>query len=166
LIVGSIHVFTFKEGVLSAVAHDLRFRFERFLVTLDGSDLRAEFDLRSLRLDGPVEHGVVRPDAFDDGRRADVENAMHRDVLRTPEHPTAHFVGRAVRRDEGYDVTGELDLAGRRAPLSFSARSADGAFAAHVELVPSRWGIAPYKALLGAIRLKDRVRVDLALRES
>src|SRR5882724_5703092 len=34
---GTIQIFTFKEGVLSAVAHDLRIRLESFAVTLDGT---------------------------------------------------------------------------------------------------------------------------------
>jgi hypothetical protein len=32
-----------------------------------------------------------------------------------------------------------------------------------VSLRPSEFGIAPYKALAGAIRLQDRVRVELDL---
>jgi polyisoprenoid-binding protein YceI len=163
---GTIHVFTFKDGVLSAVAHDLRIRLEQFAITLEGDDVHAEFDLKSLFLDGPVRDGVVHPDDYEASKRADVEKAMHNDVLRTSEHPTARFVGKATPNGEGFAVSGELALAGQRAPLAFEVRRDNGTYRAEVELVPSRWGIAQYKALLGAIRLKDVLRVDLALADA
>jgi polyisoprenoid-binding protein YceI len=163
---GTIHVFTFKDGVLSAVAHDLRLRLERFAITLEGDALHGEFDLKSLFLDGPVRDGVVHPEEYDASKRADVEKAMHGDVLHSDKHPTARFVGRASPKGEGFAVSGELELAGQKAPLDFEVTREGGAYRARVELVPSRWGIAQYKALLGAIRLKDVFRVDAALTDA
>jgi hypothetical protein len=31
---------------------------------------------------------------------------------------------------------------------------------------PSKWGVGQYKALLGAIRVKDVVRIELSLQET
>jgi polyisoprenoid-binding protein YceI len=163
---GTIHVSTFKEGVLSAVAHDLRLHFEQFAITLEGDAVHAEFDLKSLKLDGPVRDGVVHPEDYDASKRADVEKAMHADVLHTDKNPTARFIGRAAPEGEGFSVNGELALAGKTAPLAFAVRRADGVYRAEVELVPSRWGIAQYKALLGAIKLKDTIRIDVALTDA
>ncbi len=112
---GNIRVFTFKEGVLSAVAHDLQFHFEQFAITLEGEAVHGEFDLKSLSLDGPVRDGAVHPEEYDAGKRAEVEKAMHR---------------------------------------------------GQVEIQPSRWGVAQYKALLGAIRLKDTVRIAFELTDT
>jgi polyisoprenoid-binding protein YceI len=141
---GTIHVFTFKEGVLSAVAHDLRIRVERFDVTLDGEQVRAEIDLKSLFVDGPMEGGV----------------------LHTDQHPNALFTGTATPTADGYDVAGKLQLAGNEQPLSFTVRNDAGTYRAQFEIQPSRWRISQYKALLGAIKLKDVVRVELALSEA
>jgi polyisoprenoid-binding protein YceI len=160
---GSIFVFTFKEGVLSSVAHDLRIRLEQFDITLDDDKIVAEFDLKALHVDGPVEHGVVRAEGYDARQRADVEKAMHRDVLHTDKHPTARFQGTASPRANGFRVSGDLALAGRSAPLSFDVGEQGGVYRAEFEFEPSRFGIAQYRALLGAIRLKDKVRIELAL---
>src|SRR5256885_12067352 len=46
---GTIRVFTFKDGLLSAVAHDLQIRLEQFAITLDGENVTGEFALKSLR---------------------------------------------------------------------------------------------------------------------
>lgn len=36
-------VFTYKEGLLSAVAHDLKLRVTRFTIDTEGDAVRAEF---------------------------------------------------------------------------------------------------------------------------
>jgi len=160
---GTIHVYTFKDGMLSAVAHDLCVRLEQFAITLEGEAVHGEFDLKSLFLDGPVRDGAVHPEDYDASKRADVEKAMHNDVLHTDKHPKARFAGKASPKGEGFAVSGELELCGKTAPIAFEVSRAGGAYRASVELVPSRWGIAQYKALLGTIRLKDVLRVDVAL---
>jgi hypothetical protein len=162
---GTIHVFTFKEGVLSPIAHDLRLRIERFAITLEGDEVRGEFDLRSLIVCGAIRDGVAHPAELDASKRAEIERAMHANVLRTSEHPTAHYVGLAVQDRTSNDlaISGTLELRGRLAPLSFYVRNDGGTYRAQIELCLTGWGIAPYRALFGAIRLKDAVRIDLAL---
>lgn len=75
---------------MSAVAHDLRVRLQTFGITLEGATVNAEFDLRSLLVEGPMHHGVLQADQYDAGRKADVAKAMHGEVLHTEKHPTAH----------------------------------------------------------------------------
>lgn len=163
---GTLHIFSFKEGVLSAVAHDLRMRLDGFRATLDGDRVQAEFEWKRLVVEGPVVDGALRANDYDAGKRAEVEKAMHADVLCTQKYPKGAFSGTASPEGDGFRVSGELELAGRKAPLAFDVKRRDGTYTADFELAPSRWGIAQYKALLGAIRLKDRVRVQLELSES
>src|SRR5207237_124538 len=125
---GTLHVFTYKDGVLSAMAHDLRLTVEQFVVTLDDDTVRGEFDLRSLALDGPVENVVVRPERCDERMRAEVEQAAQRRILHTEQHPASRFVGRAVPSAQGFKVSGELALAGRTAPVSFDVRDDGGTY--------------------------------------
>jgi hypothetical protein len=163
---GTIQVFTFKEGLLSAVAHDLQLHLDNVSVTLDGENVSAEFPLKSLTLVGPVEDGVVQPEKYDAGKRADVHKAMNEDVLRTDQHPTARFNGRAAPKGAGYSVSGDLELAGQKAPLAFDVTKEGNSYTGGFELQPSRWGVQQYKAMLGAIRLKDQVRVQVRLIEA
>jgi hypothetical protein len=166
---GSIRVFTFKEGLMSAVAHDLRVQLRNFEVTLDGTNVRGVFDLKSLFVEGPMENGVLHAEKYDDGKRADVAKAMHGQVLHTDDYPQALFTGSATpsgSQGDGFHVAGELELVGHRRPLSFEVRNEQGSYRAEFELKPSSWGISQYKALLGAIKLRDVLRVELALTES
>jgi YceI-like domain len=165
-VTGTISVFTFKDGILARAAHDLALRLERFDIVLDGDSLTASLPLDALAVIGPVEGGVVRTDRYDAAKREQVAQAMHSEVLRTARHPTARFVGKATAQGHGFTVSGEFELAGRRAPLSFEAHRDGAVYRARFELQPSRWGIAPYKALLGAIKVRDLVRIELALSEA
>jgi len=62
------------------------------------------------------------------------------------------------------DISQVIELAGKRAKLDVVVKQADGRLKGHVTFQPSTWGIAPFKALLEALRLKDEVEVafDLA----
>jgi polyisoprenoid-binding protein YceI len=162
---GTISVFTFKDGILARAAHDLALRMERFQVTLDDDRVTAEMPLEGLEVIGPVESGVVQADRYDAGQRAEVESTMHTDVLRSARYPAARYAGRAIAEGDGFHVDGQLELAGRTATLSFDVRRDGDVYRARFELPPSRWGIQPYKALLGAVKLKDSVRIELALTE-
>src|SRR5664279_6173311 len=162
---GTLSVFTFKDGILARAAHDLALRLEGLAVTLDGDTVTATAGLRGMVAIGPVEDGRIRADEYDPARRAEIERTLHAEVLDSARHPTARFDGRAIARGDGFTVTGQLALAGVRAPLTFAVER-DGnrdRYRGHFALQPSRWGIAPYRALLGAIKLKDLVRVELVV---
>ncbi len=162
---GTISVFTFKDGILARAAHDLALRMERFELALDGDRVTAVMPLEGLEVVGPVEGGVVRPERYDASQRAEIERNMHSEILRSAHYPTARFAGRASAAGDGFHVDGQLELAGRTTTLSFDVRRVGDVYRARFEMPPSRWGIQPYKALLGAIKLKDNVRVELALVE-
>ena len=50
----AIHVFTFKEGLLSRLAHDLRLSVTHYDIELRAGRVRARFDVASARVDGVV----------------------------------------------------------------------------------------------------------------
>jgi hypothetical protein len=162
--IGVLDVFTFKAGLLAVAAHDLHLRLEQFQVSLDGDLVRAEFPLAQLRLVGPVEQGKTLVGRYQAEQVAQVETAM-RGILKADDHPIARFDGRAVSRDDGWEVAGKLSLAGALGGVELTFRPSDGTQRASAELQPSRWGIAEYRALMGAIRLQDRVRLEVTVRE-
>jgi hypothetical protein len=163
--VGTLDVYTFKAGVLAVAAHDLHLRLEEISVVLDGESVRADFPLERLRLLGPVEGGVTRTGRYSPGQVAEVESAMRGEILHVAQHPVARFSGRASERDAGWEIDGELELAGARAPLAMTLGRAGDRWTGKAELQPSRWGIREYRAMLGTIRLQDRVRIEIAVRE-
>jgi polyisoprenoid-binding protein YceI len=90
---------------------------------------------------------------------------MREEVLDAAQFPEVTYEGMVRERNGGLDVDGQLEMMGRTAPLQLSIERADGWLTGEVELRPSRWGIVPYKAMLGAIQLQDRVIIRFRLRE-
>jgi hypothetical protein len=159
----TVHVYTFKAGLLSRLAHDLRLRCERFEIVIDDGVVSATFDAASLRVDGVVTKGRLDPRGLSPSDYAKIEATARDEVLATRRHPQVTLQGRVEVAGAGHPVVGgELTLAGRTAPLPRTVvrREGDG-FRCTVQLAPSRWGIAPYRALAGALKLQDRVEIDV-----
>jgi hypothetical protein len=82
-------------------------------------------------------------------------------VLHTTRYPEARVQGTYETHTSGVRVSVELELNGQRASLEFDARREGESYRGRFELVPSIWGIKPYRAFLGALRLRDSVEVEL-----
>ena len=54
-------------------------------------------------------------------------------------------------------------MTGRAAAVSFALEERSGRLKGRVALTPTQWGIKPFKALLGAIKVQDRVIVEFDL---
>lgn len=162
-----IFVFTYKEGLLSRVAHDLRLHVEPrgIRVERSGERVSAEIDASALVVDGAMRGSQLDAGALDGRDRAKILDTMRREILHTQRFANIRFTGTVRERtSEGeLAIDGELELVGVRRPLSFTATRQGRRIRARVSLRPSSWGIAPYKALAGALRLQDRVTVELDL---
>lgn len=158
----TIHVFTYKDGLLARLAHDLRLSLRRFEIERDGDQLRARFWPGTLAVDGVVQKGgSLDRAALSEADRRKIAGNIADSVLLLERFPEASFHGRLI--DGGQAIEGELTLVGKAAPLRVTVQASGGRLRAEVPLVPSRWGIAPYRALAGAIKLQDRVLVVLDL---
>lgn len=157
-------VFTYKDGLLARLAHDLQIECRQFDVERKGAALTGRFVLGSLRVDGAVERGRLAAGVLSDGDRRKITQTMTDDVLELRRFGEASFTGTIAGTATAPVVDGSLTLHGRTATLApFSITRRGALWSAEVTLVPSRWGIAPYKALAGALKLQDRVTVRIEL---
>ena len=157
-----LRVFTFKEGLLSGVAHDLELALERFRIDWDPAHVSATFDTRSLRVLHAVVAGHAAPDALSARDRHSIERNIAEDVLATGRHPEARFESSSVEiAGDGFIVHGALTLAGVRQELSVPVRRDGSRYTAELVLDQRRFGITPYSAMLGTLKLKPEVRVLL-----
>jgi hypothetical protein len=156
----TIHVFTYKDGLLARLAHDLRLSLRRFEVVKSGTTITGRFWPDSLVVDGVVERsGQVDTRALSEADRKKIAGNIADEILLLARFPEAVFTGTVVAGGAG--VEGSLTLVGKAAPVNVSVEAVDGRLRANVTLVPSRWGVAPYRALAGAIKLQDRVLVKI-----
>jgi hypothetical protein len=155
-----IHVFTFKDGLLARLAHDLRLTLRRFELRREETVITGTFWPGSLTVDGAARKGgEVDHGALSASDREKIAGNIA-DVLQVKRFPEVRLV---AQLKYGVAITGELTLVGRTKPVRAEVSKAAGRLVAEVVLTPSEWGIAPYRALAGAIKLQDRVvvRVDL-----
>jgi hypothetical protein len=156
-------VFTSKEGLLSPVAHDLLLRVSCFELELDDSGrISARFDAASLRTvcamrAGQQAHGVLSPKDL-----ADIDKAVAREVLEASRYPDIRFRADPVDRSGAVvQVRGTLTLKNRQRPVLLQVSRVGEAWHAQATLHQPDFGIKPYSALLGAIRIKPHVLVRM-----
>jgi hypothetical protein len=154
-----LQVFTFKDAsLLSPLAHDLVFGVEP-RVARSGAQVEVRVAVAALRVWGKVVSGRV--EAMSERDQRDIEATARDKVLDAARHPEVRFAGELGAES----VRGLLHLAGRSAALEVPITREGGRIHGRVEFAPSRWGVKPYAALLGQLRLQDRVRVEFDLAE-
>ena len=162
-------VFTFKEGLLSAVAHDLKIRVGTFVIEVDETTrvIDARFDARSLRVVCAMRDRVDAPDALTAANKREIEANIVRDVLDAQTFPEIRFASSAVMEQKAvYAVKGTLTIKDRTRRITVKVREQDGTYVAEARVHQPDFGIEPYRALLGTLKVKPdvRVRVSVPLR--
>jgi polyisoprenoid-binding protein YceI len=160
---GRILLRTFRDGLAAQAGHDLTVEATRW-----SGDLRVNDDLSPASLEVHIDLGAlvvrdgtggVKPLTDRDRREIAVTT---RKVLRTDQHPEAVFAADNFRpaADGGGEISGTLTLRGQERPLRLQVKQT-GADRYHVEtqVVQTDYGIKPYTAFLGALRVRDTVDV-------
>jgi polyisoprenoid-binding protein YceI len=157
---GSIEVFTFREGALSNLGHDLRLRVSRFDIEVLADSVTARVDASSLRVASAMRGGVPADATLSDRDKADIERNCAREVLEAHKHPEATFVSSEVRRTEGgWSVSGRLTIHGVAHEGTFDVQRNDSKAIARIDVDIRSFGMKPYSAMLGALRVKPHVLV-------
>lgn len=161
-----IRVFTFKEGMLSALAHDLKIEVTRAVVEVDAAakTVTAEIAADSLRVVTVMKKGQEARDELGPDHFKKIEKAIVDDVLHASKHPKIRFTSTAVReQDGGLAIEGNLELHGRSRPIAFAARRIGDAWVAQLELHQPDWGVTPYSAMMGTLKVKPTLQVSLSV---
>lgn len=155
-------VFTFKEGVLSALAHDLEIDVGKVVVEVaDDLAIDARFDASSLRVLHAMSNGHPST-ALGDGDKRKIEKTIASDVLDVRKYPEIRFVAPAPTAEgEGYRYKGQLTLHGATRTVEVVSKKQGDKQIAEVVLHQPDYGIKPYSAMLGTLKIKPDVRLRL-----
>lgn len=149
-----ILVFTFKEGLLSAVAHDLKLKATKFSLEVDGSTARLDLEAGSLRVVTAMKDGADSPSAIAPSKFGEIEKNAFDDVLQVKKFPSIQFNATQVTDTE---VVGKLTLHGQ----THEVRGRRTGNAAEFRIDQRTFGIKPYSAMLGALKVKPEVVVKV-----
>jgi hypothetical protein len=166
---GTVAVRTHRTGAAAKAGHDLLLHVTGWRGEVEIAEggaptaLSFEADTTSFR----VIEGTGGIQALGDDDRASIVETIDDEIL----HRAAiAFRSTAVEEPAAsvFRVHGDLTLVGETRPLTVDVTVADGALHAAAVVVQSSWGIKPYSALFGALRVADDVAVaiDAALPQS
>jgi polyisoprenoid-binding protein YceI len=159
----TLTVRTGRTGAAAKAGHNLEIRVSAWSARLElGEDpsatsLTLDVDSKSLKV--LTGHGGIQ--ALGDEDKANIETTIHDEVFKGGE---ISFRSTGVHDDGngGLHVHGELNLLGTRGPAEFGLRiSEDGHLTGSAEVVQTQFGIKPYSALFGTLKLKDEVEIDV-----
>ena len=109
-------LFSFKDGLLARLAHDLKLQVERFSIEIDDTthEIKATFDPSSIQVVCAQIDGRDDPSTLSKGDRKKIYDNVTKDVLRTRKHPEIRFDStNVVERGEGFAVEGALQIHGK-----------------------------------------------------
>ena len=164
-------VYSYKEGLLSRLAHDLHWVADDVRLTLaeDRSQLELHLDPSRLRVLAAVEDGVDRPTVLSAGDRDKIHHTLVHEVLDVARFPTIHFRSRHIAATpRGYRVDGELTLHGATRALTVEVLrehqdSTGERLTARVVIHQPDYGIKPFSSALGALKVKADVVVQVTV---
>lgn len=151
-----VEVLTFKEGLLSPMAHDLCIRVTAFDIEIEDGRVEGHFDLSSLIVVSALEDGEENRGALSAGDKKKIQKAIRNDVLHTQRYPECVF--EADLHDlEDEQVAGELELHGEEGEITADVQTQDGGVCVSVKVHQPDFGIKPYSAMLGSLRIRPDV---------
>jgi polyisoprenoid-binding protein YceI len=164
---GSLHVYTFKRGLLSWRGNNLLIDVTDFAVNLKVSDfgstsIDAEMKANSLKVICAMKGGKRQHDTLKSEDISEIENFIDKEVLHPAKYPTIKFCSTDVqKKDEGYRIKGDLTLHGATRAIEFDAcMTPDNTLKGSVALLQKDYGIKLFKVLLGMLRLKNEVTLS------
>lgn len=162
-----VHVLTFKDGLLSKIAHDLKIEAKKLEVEVGEGAIVATVDARSLRVVCARKDGRDAPGTLSSSDKSKIEGNIQNDVLDTRRHPEIKFESREITRDGDRNavIQGTLTLHGRSQPLTVRAKLVDGMWSAEFPIDQPKFGIKPYSAMMGTLKIQPVVRVQVEVPE-
>ncbi len=155
---GTLSVRTGRRGAAAKAGHDLLIRVTAWNATLevgDGIAISLDADPTSLR----VLEGTGGMQALDDGDRDNIRQTIDDEVLLRQgiafRSTSAAADGSRIR------VQGELTLVGTTRPIAFDVIVDGDRLSGSTVITQSDWGIKPYSALFGALKVADEVEIAL-----
>lgn len=159
-------VFSYKEGLLSRVAHDLKIQVDRFEVKVDDETkaIEATFEVGSMRVICARKEGRDDSGTLSRGDIKKIQGNITKDVLNAKKQPQVKFVSSSVSEEgDSAKVEGRLTMNGRSKAIRTTATKRDGKWVAKFRLHQPDFGIKPFSAMMGALKVKTDLDVELTI---
>jgi polyisoprenoid-binding protein YceI len=158
---GTVQVKTGRQGMASKVGHDLTLEAANWkaVVTVDGdpsrSEVNATIEPRSLAVTAAT--GGAKP--VSDKDKKDIA----KNITGLLGNASITFKSTSVAvNDSSVKAAGDLSIAGQSRPVTLDLTATpDGRMTGRMTIVQTQFGIKPFSAMMGALKDKDEVEVEL-----
>jgi polyisoprenoid-binding protein YceI len=157
---GTLSVRTGRTGTVAKAGHDLLIHVDRWSATLDLDTPKVTLDADATSLH--VIEGTGGMKSLDEDDRANIRQTIDDEILKRVE---ISFRSTEVQQSDGrLAVRGELTLVGATRPITFDLALYDDHVSGSAVVTQTEWGMKPYSALFGALKVADEVRVEIDAR--
>lgn len=156
-------VLTFKAGMLSAMGHDLLLAITRFSLTLDDDHVVGTFDGSSLKVLGALNGETLDTDALSERDKRDILTNIQK-VFAGHRQSEIRFEAEDLEvSDDFIEGEGELTIPPHFHAVDFEVAIDGDQATCEIVLHQPHWGITPFKALMGALKIKPDVRIRIVV---
>jgi polyisoprenoid-binding protein YceI len=165
---GQLILKTGRTGLGRRAGHDLTIEVTQWeaTATVDPADPAASSVTVTVDVDSfAVREGTGGVKPLTDGDRAEIKRTFQREILHTDRHPSITFQSTQVTgTPETFAIEGELTILDQTRPVTVRGSAADGdRLRGGGTVVQSQFGIKPYSAFFGALKLADEVEIAFEL---
>lgn len=158
----TLSVLTGRSGAAAKAGHDLTIHVTSWTGSIEVGDdgaatsVALAADATSLR----VREGKGGMQALGDDDVANIHQTIDDQVLKRQDITFTSTAVEHAAEDSHLRVRGDLTIVGATRPIDFDvAIDEGGAISATAVVKQSEWGMKPYSALFGALKVSDEVRV-------
>lgn len=164
---GRLHLLTSRTGLGRKAGHDLTIEITRWsgetVVDTDdpaSSSVTVEIEVDSFE----VREGTGGVKPLTDADRADIKKVIREKILKTDEHPLITFRSTSVEGSpEAFTIHGDLTIVGETRPATVIGQADGDRLTGRARVTQSDFGIKPYSAFFGALKLADEVVIEFDL---
>jgi polyisoprenoid-binding protein YceI len=160
---GRLTVHTRKGGAAARAGHDLVIEVTSWEGTLhlgDETAVMLRADARSMR----VREGSGGMTSLGDDDKSNIEQTIDDEVLKGTPIEFRSTACEFSPEGDRMHVSGELELAGRRAPITFELSLSGEQLSGSATVKQTDFGMKPYSALFGTLKVLDEVQVAVDAR--
>jgi polyisoprenoid-binding protein YceI len=158
---GKLVVRVFREGMAKKAGHDLIIDVNSWKATADIAENPADSKFTATADVGSftVREGVGGVKPLSEGDKNDIKKNITQKILTSPE---ISFTSTAVQPNgDAATVTGDMRIMGKTAPATVKLSQEGGKVKGNFSVVQSKWGIKPFQAMMGALKVRDQVDIEI-----
>jgi polyisoprenoid-binding protein YceI len=162
---GRLTVKIERDGAAKKMGHDLTLEVSDWSadVTVDADDpSKSTVTVTAKPASMTIAEATGGMKPLSDGDKKDIKKNIDDKILNTGQNPEITFKSTKVSGDEKRaSVAGDLTISGSTQPASMSLQISDTKVSGSMDLTQTQFGLKPFSAFMGALKVKDRVKVDI-----